>query len=144
MYSGDFENAFSGPLVPTSCLAPVTLPSLAAAGSSGLADGMDHQSQLKLLSWNLLASPYVRPQRESESEGLARAREQINYVAQHPADIIGLQEFWHASERLVGLWEDYAKRRRGGGSSLKFDVSAHARARAVGMCRSALSLSLSL
>ena len=101
MMSGEFEDAFSGPLVPTSCLAPVVVPGLAA-------DHTSHQS-LKLLSWNLLATPYVRPNRESEDEGLTRAKKQIEYVRQHSADIIGLQEFWHASERLVGLWEDYAK-----------------------------------
>lgn len=113
--SGDFERAFSGPLVSTSCRAPLVAPTIGgtaadpAATRDGHLDLIDCCQSLTLLSWNLLATPYVRPDRESELDGLARAKRQIEYVATHSADIIGLQEFWHASEQLVRLWEEYAR-----------------------------------
>lgn len=66
---------------------------------------------VKLLSWNLLATPYVRsPTKETEADGLSRGRRQIAYVAtQTDADVIGLQEFWYGSNAYVDLWKRFAE-----------------------------------
>lgn len=94
----DFDRIFSGPAVPIP-----SAPALAPPESAGAARGRQDGSSLRLLSWNLLATPYVRHPRESEEDGLARAKKHIEYAAESDADVIGLQEFWSASPRFVAL-----------------------------------------
>ena len=62
------------------------------------------------MSWNLLASPYVRPARESEEDCIARARLQVACAADHTPDVIGLQEFWFDSPPFNELWENILRR----------------------------------
>ena len=98
-----YDQLFSGPLVRVDALAP----DLAAIPANGAAHSI---ASLKVMSWNLLAPPYVRPEREADARAMARAERQIALVAQHNPDVVGLQEFWHASESFVGLWRDFAYR----------------------------------
>ena len=68
--------------------------------------------KLVLLSWNILCPSYKRKgggKRESDTlEWQARAREQIDYVRDVDADIVGLQEFWTSNPMFVRMWNDFA------------------------------------
>eukprot|EP00966_Prymnesium_polylepis_P174671 4042460-Prymnesium_polylepis.1 len=88
----------------------------------------------KLLSWNLLAPPYKRMGggvRESDRafDWQARARTQIEYVAEADADIVGLQEFWTDNAAFVGMWREFADLR-----GYHMFVSPRTRGKADGLC----------
>ena len=108
MFGGKFDKIFSGPIAPIEIQAPLVPPT--RPGAAGAADtNQGPRSEMQLMSWNLLATPYVRPRgSEDEEAGLARAREQISLVAESGADVVGLQEFWCLSQRYVALWEAFA------------------------------------
>lgn len=104
MFNGDYDKAFGGPLKLIAASQPIATAAAIATASP------PNQRSLRLLSWNLLATPYVRPKRETEEEGLARARLQVKEVAEHAPDIVGLQEFWCSSDALVELWREFAEK----------------------------------
>ena len=101
----DFALLFGGPLKQMACAAPCV-----AAAASRIGPGPGSPSCMKLISWNLLATPYNRRngQRESETEWPARTQQQIAHVAAADADVIGLQEFWTHDERHVKMWKSFA------------------------------------
>ena len=101
----DFEKTFAGPLQPLDCKPPLVLP------EPHCAPAMDTR-EVTLLSWNLLCTRYVRPQRESEAVGLMRVQQQLDYVQAHDPDIVGLQEFWCADKKYVDLWKQFAAEHR--------------------------------
>ena len=98
-----YDELFAGPAVPIAVSPPI-LP-----GAATTQQPPATTDSLRLLSWNLLAPPYVRSGgREGEAAGLARAKQQIAYVADSDSDVIGLQEFWSGSEPYTDLWRAYA------------------------------------
>ena len=101
LMSSKLDKTFSGPAISIPATAPL-LP------TSPLGTAKLEADQLKLMSWNLLATPYVRHPKEAREDGMARAKTQIAYAAQENADVIGLQEFWSDSSELVGLWREFA------------------------------------
>lgn len=103
----DFDKIFRGPLLQTQSEAAIMPPPHAAAERAGQEP---EQGSLSLMSWNLLATPYVRRRStETEQEGLRRAQQQISYTTAHLPDVVGLQEFY-MSPRFVTLWRDFASR----------------------------------
>ncbi len=99
----NFDAMFGGPIQEIPSSEP--LVSIASQGPSTCV------SELKLMSWNLLAPPYNRRGggRESEAAWRARAAEQMSHTAASDADVIGLQEFW-LEKSHVQLWSDWAER----------------------------------
>ena len=99
----DFAALFSGPLRQ---LPDVSRPLIARP--VGLVRPC---SMLSILSWNLLAPPYMRRQHdaESEAEWTSRAQLQIAQVAERRPDVIGLQEFWSENTAFVGMWTQWAR-----------------------------------
>jgi len=65
------------------------------------------RKKLRLISWNLLASPYKRD-KKSKDEWRHRTRAQIKVVGESNADVIGLQEFWVQNEEYLTLWRIFA------------------------------------
>ena len=61
---------------------------------------------LTLMSWNLLAPPYVR---SGEADWRARAARQLDEVAAAAPDVLCLQEFWHKSAEHTAMWENFAR-----------------------------------
>jgi len=105
MLSRNFDKTFGGTLVQIQAQ-PAIMPPDGAGVKCRSAEGPE--TQLSLLSWNLLATPYIRDPGESDSEGLIRAQKQISYASAHQADVIGLQEFFHLSPKFVALWREFA------------------------------------
>ena len=96
-----WSQIFGGPLARINDVQPaIVSPSVVPPQHRG-------NSDLKLVSWNLLATPYCRP-REALEEGLARGRAQVAYVAEADADVIGLQEFWCGSSEYIEMWRAFA------------------------------------
>jgi mRNA deadenylase 3'-5' endonuclease subunit Ccr4 len=105
LLSGRYDDVFKGSAVSI----PAAAPLMPRAVNSNSPAQHPH-SRLRLLSWNLLATPYVRHPRESEAQGLSRARKHMDYVAASDADVVALQEFWVASPNFVALWKELANR----------------------------------
>ena len=108
MMSGDYDSHFGGSLQTTRAMPPVVIPPILETAAA--TESMAKHGRLRLLSWNLLATPYVRP-KEATEVGLARARKQVEYVSNHDADIIALQEFWSHEQQFVQLWGEFASSR---------------------------------
>jgi len=83
---------------------------------------------LRLISWNLLASPYKRD-KKSKDEWRHRTRAQIKVVGESNADVIGLQEFWVQNEEYLRLWRVFASIR-----GYTMFVSPRTRNKADGCC----------
>eukprot|EP01062_Namystynia_karyoxenos_P045286 TRINITY_DN33633_c0_g1_i2.p1 TRINITY_DN33633_c0_g1~~TRINITY_DN33633_c0_g1_i2.p1 ORF type:complete len:334 (+),score=86.21 TRINITY_DN33633_c0_g1_i2:73-1002(+) len=76
--------------------------------------GGDAPPQVSAVTWNLLAPCWKRLPgggRESGSEELwrGRLRRQLELIRACHADIVLLQEWWHASADYTQLWRDYAR-----------------------------------
>lgn len=62
---------------------------------------------LRLISWNLLAPPYIRDEKLS-ADWRNRTEAQIEMVGLSNADVIGLQEFWYQNKEYMRLWRQFA------------------------------------
>ena len=110
-HGNDFDAMFTGPLKVMYCQQPLYSPTASPTASSLHLIGSNAEApyHLNLCSWNLLASPYVRPDRESTEAGLDRAKRAIAIAAESLPDVLGLQEFWCAEPRHVELWRGFAE-----------------------------------
>jgi mRNA deadenylase 3'-5' endonuclease subunit Ccr4 len=106
MMQGGFEALFGGPMRRIEARVPEILPPIGSSSASASASA----SALSLMSWNLLAPPYVRKNPESDAAWQVRARLQVASVAEAAPDIVGLQEFWCAESRFVSLWREFAEK----------------------------------
>ena len=103
MIGGRYDKIFAGPLVSIPVAKALFPPKFE------LSTAAPPLEELRLLSWNLLATPYVRPRgSESEHASLERLQQQLALVADADADVIGLQEFWCTSPHLVEKWQTFA------------------------------------
>jgi len=112
------DEEFRGPIQPIETPSPIIVSTTIDNTATTTTPSTN---EIRLLSWNLLATPYKRsPHLESEKDGLERCKQQIEYIVtssaavcqqqqpQQKFDIIGLQEFWCTNATYQNLWKEFA------------------------------------